>query len=79
MKRRCEELADIPAPFIHQPHLLTEEDCKALKFNRESYPLPFVPLQEPPAATVAALASAGACISARPLGGGVTQKKHGAQ
>lgn len=74
MKRWCEELADIPAPFIHQPHLLTEEDCKALEFDRESYPLPIVPLQEPPAATVAALASAGVGISARPLGGGVPQE-----
>lgn len=49
LTRWCPELWDIPPPFIHEPHLLTEEDLAAFDVVKgETYPDPIVPLDQTP-------------------------------
>lgn len=45
----CPELAQVPAPFIHEPHLLSKEQCEEYKLEKGvSYPLPIVKLPQAP-------------------------------
>jgi deoxyribodipyrimidine photo-lyase len=51
-KRWCDELQDVPPPWVHEPHQLPEEDCEAVGLVRgETYPLPIVPLLRAPGHT----------------------------
>ncbi len=43
----CHELLRVPAPQIHEPHLMSEKECEEYEVTKgESYPLPIVPLPQ---------------------------------
>lgn len=48
-KRWCDELMDIPPPYVHEPHLLSVDDLESLAIVKgETYPNPIVPLLRAP-------------------------------
>lgn len=48
-KRWCDALLMVPPPYVHEPHLLSEDDLLAVDVEKGvSYPLPIVPLMRGP-------------------------------
>jgi deoxyribodipyrimidine photo-lyase len=48
-KRWCDELQDLPPPYVHEPHTVPFEDLEAIGIVQgKTYPLPVVPLLKAP-------------------------------